>query len=47
MVAKVHALGRSFAGVAKYCLHDAREPDEHNESSGERGAGRVGRDPYP
>ena len=28
MVAKVHALGRSFAGVAAYCLHDAREPDE-------------------
>ena len=23
MVAKVHALGRSFAGVAAYCLHDA------------------------
>ena len=28
MVAKIHALGRSFAGVAKYCLHDAPEPDE-------------------
>ena len=28
MVAKVHALGRSFAGVAAYCLHDAPEPDE-------------------
>ena len=28
MVAKIHALGRSFAGVAAYCLHDAPEPDE-------------------
>ncbi|MDE0382831.1 MAG: relaxase/mobilization nuclease domain-containing protein [Defluviicoccus sp.] len=28
MVAKVHAAGRSFAGVARYCLHDAPEPDE-------------------
>ena len=28
MVAKVHALGRSFAGVAAYCLHDAPERDE-------------------
>ena len=25
MVAKVHAGGASFAGVAKYCLHDARD----------------------
>ena len=28
MIAKVHALGRSFAGVAAYCLHDAPERDE-------------------
>ncbi len=28
MVAKIHAGGRSFAGVARYCLHDAPEPDE-------------------
>ena len=28
MVARIHAGGGSFAGVAKYCLHDAREPDE-------------------
>lgn len=28
MVAKVHAAGRSFAGVARYCLHDAPEPGE-------------------
>ena len=28
MVAKIHAGGGSFAGVAKYCLHDAPEPDE-------------------
>ena len=28
MIAKVHALGRSFAGVAAYCLHDAPERNE-------------------
>ena len=28
MVAKIHAGGRSFAGVARYCLNDAPEPDE-------------------
>ena len=28
MVAKIHAGGRSFAGVARYCLNDAPEPNE-------------------
>ena len=28
MVPKIHAGGRSFAGVAAYCLHDAPERDE-------------------
>ena len=44
MVAKVHALGRSFAGVAAYCLHDAPERDE-GERAGDGRAGRVGRHP--
>ena len=31
MVAKMHAGGGSFAGVAKYCLHDAPERDDEAE----------------
>ena len=36
MVAKVNALGRSFAGVAAYCLHDAREEGEPRPESADR-----------
>ena len=39
MVAKVHALGRSFAGVAAYCLHDT--PDRDSRASRPETAERV------
>ena len=36
MVVKIAGLGRSFAGVAAYCLHDRREPGEPQPESAER-----------
>ena len=36
MVARVADLGSSFAGVAAYCLHDAREPGEPQPETCER-----------
>ena len=36
MVVKVAGLGRSFAGVAAYCLHDQREPGEPQPETDER-----------
>ena len=32
----INGLGRSFAGVAAYCLHDAPEPDNRRPSTSER-----------
>ena len=46
MVVKMSAPGRSFGGVADYCLHDPRMPGE-GPPSRERGAGGVDRDPQP
>ena len=36
MVVKVAAPGRSFAGVAAYCLHDTREPGEPQPETSKR-----------
>ena len=36
MVVKVAGVGRSFAGVAAYCLHDRREPGEPQPETSER-----------
>ncbi len=36
MVPKINGLGRSFAGVAAYCLHDAPEPDDRSPETSER-----------
>ena len=36
MVAKVNPCGRSFKGVAAYCLHDAREEGEPRPESADR-----------
>ena len=36
MVPKINGLGRSFAGVAAYCLHDAPEPDDRRPETSER-----------
>ena len=36
MVVKVAGVGRSFAGVAAYCLHDPREPGEPQPEMSER-----------
>ena len=45
MVTKMSAPGRSFGGVADYCLHDRWVPGQgHSE---ERGAGGVDGDPQP
>ena len=46
MVVKMSSPGRSFGGVADYCLHDPRMPGEAHPSR-ERGAGGVDRDPQP
>ena len=36
MVVKMAGLGRSFAGVAAYCMHDRREPGKAQPESAER-----------
>ena len=36
MIPKINGLGRSFAGVAAYCLHDAPTPDDRNPETSER-----------
>ena len=36
MVPKINGLGRSFAGVAAYCLHDAPEPEDRSPETSER-----------
>ncbi len=36
MIPKINGLGRSFAGVAAYCLHDAPEPDDRRPGTSER-----------
>ena len=36
MIPKINGLGRSFAGVAGYCLHDAPEPDDRRPETSER-----------
>ncbi len=36
MIPKINGLGRSFAGVAAYCLHDAPEPDDRRPTTSER-----------
>ena len=36
MIPKINGLGRSFAGVAAYCLHDAPEPDNRRPRTSER-----------
>ena len=36
MIPKINGLGRSFAGVAAYCLHDAPEPDDRRPDTSER-----------
>ena len=36
MVPKINGLGRSFAGVAAYCLHDAPEQDDRSPETSER-----------
>ena len=46
MVVKMSSPGRSFGGVADYCLHDPRLPGEA-QASRERGAGGVDGDPQP
>ena len=38
MIPKINGLGRSFSGVAAYCLHDAPEPDDRRP----RTSARVG-----
>ena len=38
MIPKINGLGRSFAGVAAYCLHDAPEADNRRPET----SGRVG-----
>ena len=45
MVVKMSSPGRSFGGVADYCLHDRWVPGAG--ASGERGAGGVDGDPQP
>ena len=36
MVVKVAGVGRSFTGVASYCLHDRREPGEPQPETDEQ-----------
>ena len=36
MIPKINGLGRSFAGVAAYCLHDAPEPEDRRPETSER-----------
>jgi len=36
LIPKINGLGRSFAGVAAYCLHDAPEPDDRRPRTSER-----------
>ncbi len=36
MIPKINGLGRSFAGVAAYCLHDAPEPEDRRPRTSER-----------
>ena len=36
MIPKINGLGRSFAGVAAYCLHDAPEADDRRPETSER-----------
>ena len=36
MIPKINGLGRSFAGVAAYCLHDAPEPDDRSPETSKR-----------
>ncbi|WP_420441247.1 relaxase/mobilization nuclease domain-containing protein [Candidatus Palauibacter sp.] len=36
MIPKINGLGRSFAGVAAYCLHDAPTPDDRSPETSER-----------
>ncbi len=36
MIPKINGLGRSFAEVAAYCLHDAPEPDDRRPRTSER-----------
>ena len=36
MIPKINGLGRSFSGVAAYCLHDAPEPDDRRPRTSER-----------
>ena len=36
MIPKINGLGRSFAGVAAYCLHDAPDPDDRRPRTSER-----------
>ena len=36
MIPKINGLGRSFAGVAAYCLHDAPEPGDRSPATSER-----------
>ena len=36
MIPKINGLGRSFAGVAAYCLHDAPKPDDRSPETSER-----------
>jgi len=36
VIPKINGLGRSFAGVAAYCLHDAPEPDDRRPRTSER-----------
>ncbi len=36
MIPKINGLGRSFAGVAAYCLHDAPKPDDRRPETSER-----------
>ena len=36
MIPKINGLGRSFTGVAAYCLHDAPEPDDRRPRTSER-----------
>ncbi|WP_419166654.1 hypothetical protein [Candidatus Palauibacter sp.] len=41
MVPKINGLGRSFVGVAAYCLHRALEPDDRSPETSEREQGRI------
>jgi len=36
VIPKINGLGRSFAGAAAYCLHDAPEPDDRRPRTSER-----------